>query len=314
MLKEIFENHRKLIINTDIDGIFCGLILQHSFSCEIVGFCNSDDKIWIEKSSVDSIKDCVFIDIFVENKDIFCIDQHIVSYNMLHHDELSKNSKKINPNLLNPRFFLPSDSYYVKYPFGTVHFLISDLEKDGLEFNFNLYKKIGNLTAADYILRADDALHTSLSAYINNAQNWWKWLYEYSGKGKTTLNLINYIYRNSLKTQKIKSEISKIVKSKPYFCDKGDGCFMDILDSKGNLKSGFKNFIDFCAEILDLKTIKIPEKLETIIGVPKKITFNDSHYEELAQFSTINHETVFSYAFIWSEAKANHFSYTILRL
>ena len=41
MLREIFEDNNKIIINTDIDGFLSGMILKQYFNCEIVGFTNS---------------------------------------------------------------------------------------------------------------------------------------------------------------------------------------------------------------------------------------------------------------------------------
>lgn len=47
MLKELFAKNKNIIINTDIDGFLCGVILQKYFDCKIVGFSNSRETIWV---------------------------------------------------------------------------------------------------------------------------------------------------------------------------------------------------------------------------------------------------------------------------
>lgn len=54
MLKELFERNKNIVINTDIDGFLCGMILQKYYGCKVVGFSNSRETIWI-KDGIDDI-------------------------------------------------------------------------------------------------------------------------------------------------------------------------------------------------------------------------------------------------------------------
>ena len=36
-VKELFEKNKNIIINTDIDGFLCGMILQKYYGCKVVG-------------------------------------------------------------------------------------------------------------------------------------------------------------------------------------------------------------------------------------------------------------------------------------
>ena len=180
MLKEIFTKNKDIIVNTDIDGFLCGLFLQKYFNCRIVGFSNSKKEIWIIPE-IASIYDPVYIDLFVVNPDVVCIEQHIIAKNDTHLSNIKALGTKINPNLDRNRTF--EGDYYHKYPFGTIHYLLALMEKEGIKVTLpNLQKRVtyphsgNNTTLGHIIMRADDALHSTLSAYRDNALDWWKFL------------------------------------------------------------------------------------------------------------------------------------------
>lgn len=82
-IKNIFKKGRKCIINTDLDGLLSGLLLQNFLDWEIVGFSSCcgkpDDELWFE-NDINKLSDCVFVDLPVCIKDIYVIDQHFVSF------------------------------------------------------------------------------------------------------------------------------------------------------------------------------------------------------------------------------------------
>ena len=53
----LLRDHKKCIINTDIDGILTGLLLQHHLNWEVVGFCDSKDTICITPGLIEKIED-----------------------------------------------------------------------------------------------------------------------------------------------------------------------------------------------------------------------------------------------------------------
>lgn len=184
MIEKLKQNNR-IIINSDIDGVISGLLLTNFCSCEVVGFSNSADRVWLDTSKCNSIYDGVYVDMFVPNEGTITIDQHIVAINKEHLERIKINTNKINPNIYNPRFLLPNSSYIKKYPFGTCHFIISTLCRHGINMsNICLRNPSGGLSFIDYLLRADDAMNTSLSRYKTNAQEWWNWLFDYSQNPK----------------------------------------------------------------------------------------------------------------------------------
>ncbi len=311
---ELLKQNKKIIVNTDIDGIFSALVLHNFVGCEVVGFCNSDNTVWIDKRKVSSIYDCVYIDMFVPLSNVGCIDQHIISVNERHHELIRQNNKKYNPNLDNPRFHNPSSSYFLKYPFGTVHYIIAGLESTGIKIDLDLFNTADNLQLIDFILRADDAMKTTVdSPYSANAKQWWTWLLKYSKNGTLTGKFITYLSTlNSSKVTLIKKATTEKVMGAPFFCTSKDGGFKSILEESSLMKNNVKDYFKYLADISKLKCFDLELNLSPHIGTPAKISLSQELQNELIDFGTINNKKVFSYAFIWASTKPDNFSYTVM--
>ena len=308
--------NQKCIINTDLDGIFSGLLLHNFLNWEIVGFCDSAETIWVDNNKCSNVKECVFVDMYLQNKGIKCIDQHIISVDAEHNKMLSANENKLNPNLLYKRNFLPNESYYNKYPFGTVHFIIAWLERNNISIDISLFNKvIDNLSVIDLLLRADDAFQTSCySNYIENADDWWKWLVSYSGEGEKTVLLKDYITKSKQvktknKVTEIKKSIANLLKSAPFYCDSPDGGYKGE-ESLGSLKlkENVNEYISFIAEKSCLKCFSLDFEFNLIKGKAKRASLNKKQIEGL---KNKNSEKIFSYAFVRSSSRNENFSYTV---
>ena len=72
-LRELFAKNKNIVINSDIDGMLSGMILQKYYGCKVVGFSNSWDCVWIdpqyENSTVDAINKPVYIDLYRCHRD-----------------------------------------------------------------------------------------------------------------------------------------------------------------------------------------------------------------------------------------------------
>jgi hypothetical protein len=307
---EALKTNPKIIINTDIDGIFSALILHHYCDCEIAGFCNSAETVWLNEKSIHSIYDGVYIDMFVPRKDVICIDQHIVAVDEEHLGKISLLGTKFNPNLDNPRFHNPSSSYYRKYPFGTVHYIIACLEKNGLIFDLKLDRSVQqNLSFVDLLLRADDAMQTTVSSgYVQNAREWWNWLKDYSNHGKTVEMICDYLYSLTDSDVSTKKNATASLLKNTYHCESPDGGFKNICDADGFLQASVKRYIRFLSEISGLKIFDLDIKLDAKTGKAKRTQLNPQQCQALKQ----NDQGLFSYAFVKSAAKAESFSYTLM--
>ena len=307
---ELLKTKKKIVINSDIDGILSGLILQEFLACEIVGFCNSANKLWISEDQYEYRKDFVFIDMFVTQKNIACIDQHIVSFNEEHNARLAANPNKINPNILRGKCFHPKSSYYTKYPFGTVHFIIADLEKNNFNLDrLSLFNENKDVQSIDFFLRADDALITSVEKYKENALDWWTWLLDYSANGKMTQQFIDYTY-SGLNAAANKKRVEQKLLGHPFHCEKPDGGFGEIVDIDNLLLPNFKKYVDYLAEISNLKPLETSQKYKIVTGIPARINFNHHHAETFMNESKVLDKKVFSYAFVKSLGQENSFSFT----
>ena len=305
---------KPIIINTDLDGIISGLVLQQFLNCKIVGFSNSAETIWLQKDFT-NFKSVCFVDLFIANPDIICIDQHIVSVNKKHHEILKNNPNKINPNLLNPHFFLPDDSYYKKYPFGTIHFIIALLEREGYDLStLNVFKKEGNLQAIDFILRADDTMQTTInSRYTENAEAWWNWLEEFSKQGKTIQKFKDYLNKTDKKiASKIKVKIADLLQDNPFNCNSSDGGITEITEANF-LKEHVKTYFKFISELLDISIFNLEKPYKKYSGKTQRLSLTKVFKEELVNLNTLDGEQLFSYAFVRSSKRDYSFSCTFIR-
>lgn len=310
MLKEIFEKNKNIIINTDIDGFLCGAILQKYYDCKIVGFSNSRETIWLTQD-IQDIYSPVYIDIFINNPNTICIDQHIIAFNNVHHEQIKELGTKFNPNIERNITFCGDidNNYRCKYPFGTVHYLIYLMSLEGIDVALpDLFKQYTlydiKITPGQIIMRADDALHSTLGPYRENALDWWEWMMR--TKSKTMAQLKDYVDSCDMqKSNEYKETIGAFFK---YLdCDGKDGAFKDITDNSGLLLNKVSRYTTIIGGVMDMN-LTIPEKYYIHKGIYKI----DKRNEQCDINNIINNKYLFSYAFIYGpKSQYNNFSYTI---
>lgn len=304
--------NKPLIINSDLDGILSGLLLKKYLNCNIVGFSNSEKEIWIHADYKESLNAISFVDLFVANPNLVSIDQHIIAANEQHHLEISKNNKKINPNIINSRFHFPSSSYRSKYPFGTVHFLIALLEREGINLgDLKLNHTIQGIQFIDLILRADDTMKTSIySSYTENAAEWWRWLIQLSSKGHLTTSLKNYLDGlTKKKAENIKINVGKFLKNAPFNCDSSEGGIRQ-LTTNWFIKEKVFTYMELLCEFVETPMIKLGGKFNKYNGIAERMSLSKSQLKELIEIGTIDEKRIFSYAFVRSVSRDENFSVT----
>lgn len=72
---------------------------------------------------------------------------------------------------------------------GGFHQAMSDLAPNGV-----------GITVGQIILRADDALFSSLGPYADNAKEWWTWLLSKSNNASSIKSLIDYVNNSNPST------------------------------------------------------------------------------------------------------------------
>ena len=317
MLKELFEENKNIVINTDIDGFLCGMILQKYYGCKVVGFSNSRETIWI-KDGIDDMNKPVYIDIYVANPNVFCIDQHIIAYDRDHHEEIMSYGTKINPNLARKRTFVGDmeSDYYHKYPFGTVHFIIAMMAKEGINVELPDLNKIYTImdpkrpdrkistNAGHVILRADDALYSTLSPYRANALDWWNWL-----DSKREIPAINALRKfidecDIAKAADYKTEVGDFFMA--LGCDGKDGAFKTVTNEEGQLLTKVIAYKEIICEIMGME-LDLPLFYDIHKG-RYAVQFAKPGYD----MDILHAENLYSYAFIYGpRPKYPNFSFTL---
>ena len=314
MIKEIFQRNPNIIINTDIDGFLSGIILQKYCGAKIVGFSNSKKEIWVTPE-VKSIYNPVYIDLYVVEPDVICIEQHIIAHNKAHLQRIKSLGTKINPNNERGRTFVGDGEgdYFHKYPFGTVHYLITLLAREGVDVILPSLEETVSIphthlktTLGQVLLRADDALYSSLDAYADNAKDWWEFLYETSNSS-TIRKIIRYIDKLERGlARNYKTEIGVFFKS--LGCDGLDGAFNNIMNPDSTLQQRVQDFYD---------CIKIFMQEENLPKLPTNLILHEGEFKKSfmrkdSDTNILEHPLMYSYAYIYGPfSKYPNFSYTI---
>lgn len=337
MLKELFEKNKNIVINTDIDGILSGIILVKSLGCKIVGFTYSKEYVWLADEHNDLYSN-VYVDMFVTDNRAICIDQHIVAVSNEHQEKIKATGTKYSPQIDGNRIFT-NDSYPIKYPFGATHYIIAQLESEGIKVELpDLMTPVPNskINLADLILRADDAMASTVYAYRDNALNWWDYLKKKSPESVIINGLMTYLeeMREEILDDMIKSEtrnnkknrdeackkvIDKIkIDTKEYFHNEfgskcGDGGFRKITNDQGNLLPNIKKYIKAVATTLGLADIDIPEHYIIHKGIYHRSSWLPYFEKDLVKDYTFYGHKIFSYAFIYTpdETGKINFSFTL---
>ena len=154
---------QKLIISPDSDGFLSSLLLMNFFNAEVVGYY--DCKVLLCKKDVDP-RDCTFVDLDIFCNDIKSVGHHMVCYNRnrkpgnwYHYDQCIQ--------LNNLRDFDCRHDFQRKYPFATIHFLLSLLET---------IRPIELAPEAVVPLLFSDGVCNNLFGYPENCLDWLEWL------------------------------------------------------------------------------------------------------------------------------------------
>lgn len=317
-LTELFEHNKNIVINTDIDGILSGLILVKYCKCQIVGFTNSKDKVWLAPGHNDLYGN-VYVDMFVADERVTCIDQHIVAINDAHMQSIRNRNNIHSPqsdDINNLRVF-STKGFKKKYPFGTIHYLIAKLESEGISVTLPDLKTIVdtslNIRLGDLLLRADDAMKTTLnSPYTANAQQWWNWLKSLSNKAVSIQTMIDFLNTDVGNVDNIKNNTREYFKQH-FQCRTSDGGFKEITDGTGALKPYINHYIRTVAGLLNVKRVKIPPHYIVHQGTYCRTRWLDIFANDFIANGEICGHKLFSYAFIYGPDNDSHtnFSFTI---
>lgn len=116
----IGRKDQKMIAGTDFDGIFSAMFLNEVKNYELIGFYDFET-IWIENTAnLNDIKNAIWVDLDIYHEDIKSIGHHILKFRS--DDKILGHQQSLNPNLIREIYH---NNFNRKYPYGTIHFLIS---------------------------------------------------------------------------------------------------------------------------------------------------------------------------------------------
>ena len=327
-LRELFSKNPDIVINSDIDGMLCGMVLQKYYGCRVVGFSNSKECVWISPE-VANIDNPVYIDLFVNRPHVVCIEQHVISYNEEHHHRILGYGTKINPNLERNRTFLGDMGveYKFKYPFATFHYILNLMEREGVSvdlpdlsevrrFNaFNAPELIVETNAGHVILRADDALYSTLHAFVDNARDWWHWLNP-DGAYESISKLTDFIQTcDAANARQYKINIGQFFsaigcteEADPF---QNDGSFRYISNDAGEI---LPEVLYYRNVICDIMGMPLDLPLHYVIH---RGTFEKYQCTQIRNINRLDTPRLYSYAFIYGpripedKPYRKNFSYTL---
>lgn len=203
-----------------------------------------------------------------------------------------------------------------KYPFGTVHYLIALMAREGIDVSLpdlSVVHRTKQWDDASYtisatlghvILRADDALNSTLSKYSENASDWWNWL-DPDHSIPAIEALRKYIKTcNPADAGKYKSETGAFFKK--LGCEGQDGAFRKMTDEDGVILPKVLNYCNIIGEMMGIM-LELPERY--IIHKGKyAVQYSKPGYD----MSVLKASNLYSYAFIYGpHPKFPNFSFTL---
>lgn len=297
-LEKIFQKNKKCIVNTDLDGILSGMLLQKFLNWEVVGFSSccgkQDDELWLEDKKA-NLNECVFVDLPVCVKEISVIDQHFVAFDSDQASNFLNDPIKINPNIIRNKVFKTDKGtceYTQKYPFGTVHFILACLEKLGLidsDFQFTFDKKLNGFDSADLFLRADRVIGNTFF-YTTNCFDWSDWLINL-GKANTKFlfNLVKTEYKKRKENEQfVEKELTRLG------CKGIDGDCSNMFRDK-NYEKIIKYF-DYLSDAINIKALPVFKICDFSKLAGKRFEVHSYNYDVLKKES--EKTNMFSYAFV----------------
>jgi len=231
----IFEENQNCIISPDSDGFMCGLLMSYFFNWKIKGFY--DGKVMLYAEDVKP-SECIFLDIEIFSSKVKSVGQHcIIPHNDTYKKlELNGFDSCLSPGML--RGYDGWNTFQLKFPFGTIHFLISLLShKKNIEINRE------GITSLLFV----DGMFNVLFSYPENSLNWFNYL-KFSDK-KNPLN--KFFYDHNYGLSEIMLLMDRYFKKRDSFggngrSDRGD--HLIISDKNSNLSNAYSKNDLYCVD------------------------------------------------------------------
>lgn len=151
------------IISPDADGLVCGLFMSHHFRWAVRGFYDGKVLVCDERVTPSA---CVFLDMELFREGVRSVGQHMLLFNKR---QVPDNWNNLDQcfSINNHRGYDASREFSLKYPFGTIHFLLAALQEST--------PATLPETAVAPLLFIDGTYH-NLFRYTENSLDWLRYL------------------------------------------------------------------------------------------------------------------------------------------
>lgn len=279
-MNEFFTPNKKCIVNTDLDGIISGMLLQKYLNWEVIGYSSccgkEDDNLWL----FSDLEDCVFIDLPVCLPEYKVIDQHFVAIDNIQRKNI------LNPNLIRNKT-MRNNQYTQKYPFGTAHFILAVLDSM-MNIDIDLFKQHNDFDIADLILRADRVIGNT-NQYTQNCFDWANWLISIGGN--LTKTLFEEVKNNYLKRKQTELNVERFLQK---FKVSKDGDCSNLFKTKDYITLGM--YLSTLSCILNMPKLPIEKFKPYNNFIGQRLYLSDYSLDQLKEET--EKVGVFSYAFV----------------
>lgn len=199
--------NQKLIISPDSDGFLSSLLLINYFNARVVGYY--DCKVMLCEEEVEP-RECTFVDLDIFCQDFKSIGHHMVCFNKnkkpdnWHHYD---NCIQVN----NLRDFDCKHNFQQKYPFATIHFLLSLLET---------VKDIEIAPKAIVPLLFSDGVLNNLFGYPENCLEWFQWM-----KANIPESLLYHVFYKEIPFSSVMAQVKDFFEARDRY---NSTCYYDF--------------------------------------------------------------------------------------
>ncbi len=212
------------VLSPDSDGMLCGLLMTNALGWNVAGFY--DGKVLILRDGLKP-KDCVFLDIEINRPDVRSVGHHLMvwSNRILPRVPNFNLASCIQPN--NLRGIDGRDSFQRKYPFGTIHLLVSILYESGV------LERLAE--EATTVLLFTDGVWNNLFGYTENCLDWFSYL-RFNDPGQP----LHHIFNHTTSIHDVMADMNRFLRVRDQ-CN-ASGMFVNGTYATGgrNLRTGDK--------------------------------------------------------------------------
>lgn len=114
------EKGHLMISGNDVDSLLSVFFLHHHLGWNLIGFYNYETIWYADQYELKDAKEAIWVDLDIYHKEVRSVGHHVLKFRT--DDVMPGHVQSLNPNLLRGVDY--TRGFAVKYPLGTIHFLL----------------------------------------------------------------------------------------------------------------------------------------------------------------------------------------------